>query len=69
MHVTYANHYANHYKSNGFADLRETWHIAPLDLYDHVCYRSRNDAAMVKSVPDMGWVTESDNRSTNQMRG
>ncbi len=56
--------HANHCKSDGFADLRETWHIAPLILRGHVCYRSRIDEAMVTSVPAMGRATGSDSRST-----
>lgn len=48
-----------------FADLRDSWHIAPLLLRDGMCCRSRNDEAMVMSVPDMGWAAVSDNRSKN----
>ena len=56
--------HANHYKCDGFADLHETWHIAPLILRGYVCYRSRIDGAMVKSVSAMGRVTGSDKRTT-----
>lgn len=52
-------------KNGRFADLRDSWHIAPLILRGDMCCASRIDEAMVKSVPDMGWATVSDIRSKN----
>ena len=66
MSVTHADHQVKRLKNRRFADLRETWHIAPLNLRGYMCFRSRNDEAMVKSVPGMGWATGSDNRSINR---